>query len=218
MKCIRFGSEYGGWPVIIDDLNRDSIVYSGGIEEDNTFGMALIKTFGMIVHAFDPTPNTLWWIQNQILPAKYVFHSYGMYGQDGNIKMYPLSGGEAAYTTIEVPDTKDRVIEVELKKLSTIMEELGHDRIDVLKIDIEGSEYAVLDEIVEKGIDVQQILVEFHPQIWHKYTQEDTDDVIKELEDMGYHCFHVKGGEYCFYKGEVEKVFQDHEVEYIGMD
>ena len=34
------------------------------------------------------------------------------------------------------------------------MGELGHDRIDLLKMDIEGAEYEVIRDVVESGVDV----------------------------------------------------------------
>lgn len=47
-----------------------------------------------------------------------------------------------------------------VKRLATVMKELGHTHLDVLKIDIEGEEYNVLRNI--KGIPIKQILVEMH--------------------------------------------------------
>src|SRR5262245_14315827 len=46
------------------------------------------------------------------------------------------------------------------ERLPTIARRLGHQRIDVLKIDIEGGEYAVLDDLLRSGPAVRQLLVE----------------------------------------------------------
>ena len=42
------------------------------------------------------------------------------------------------------------------------MKELGHDRLDLLKLDIEGAEYAVLDGLVEAGITPTVLCVDVH--------------------------------------------------------
>ena len=42
------------------------------------------------------------------------------------------------------------------------MEMNGHDSIDLLKIDIEGFEYEVLQSCLEERIPIKQICVEFH--------------------------------------------------------
>ena len=44
---------------------------------------------------------------------------------------------------------KGRLLEVKMKRLQTIMQELGHIRIDILKMDIEGAEFEVMNEIME---------------------------------------------------------------------
>ncbi|HEX7718479.1 MAG TPA: hypothetical protein VF389_01635, partial [Woeseiaceae bacterium] len=46
----------GGWWFHPDTLHIDSIVYSFGIGEDVEFDLFLIERFGLVVHAFDPTP------------------------------------------------------------------------------------------------------------------------------------------------------------------
>jgi FkbM family methyltransferase len=41
------------------------------------------------------------------------------------------------------------------------MEQLGHDRIDLLKIDIEGAEYKVIESILADKLDIRVICVEY---------------------------------------------------------
>ncbi len=41
------------------------------------------------------------------------------------------------------------------------MKELGHHRIDLLKIDIEGAEYRVIESIIEDRLDIGVICVEY---------------------------------------------------------
>ncbi len=42
------------------------------------------------------------------------------------------------------------------------MEKLGHQYIDYLKLDIEGAEFEVLENILEENIDVRNIYLEYH--------------------------------------------------------
>ena len=55
----------------------------------------------------------------------------------------------------------EKYIEVSVKRLSQIMKENGHQKIDLLKIDIEGAEYKVIDSIMEDSIDIRVVCVEF---------------------------------------------------------
>ncbi len=58
----------------------------------------------------------------------------------------------------------DKKFSLPVKTLKTIMKELGHDRVDILKVDVEGSEYAFLEEAVDtSALDhVQQVTLEWH--------------------------------------------------------
>lgn len=42
------------------------------------------------------------------------------------------------------------------------MEELGHHHIDILKMDIEGSEFGVIPQILQSGCEFSQLCVEQH--------------------------------------------------------
>ena len=41
------------------------------------------------------------------------------------------------------------------------MKELGHKKLDLLKLDIEGAEYEVIESIIEDNLDIKLICVEF---------------------------------------------------------
>lgn len=45
------------------------------------------------------------------------------------------------------------------------MNENNHKQINVLKMDVEGAEYEIIEHIKEKNIQIDQILVEFHSLI-----------------------------------------------------
>ena len=77
------------------------------------------------------------------------------------------------------------------------MKEKGHEKIDLLKIDIEGFEYPVLDNILEDKINIHQLLVEFHhffPEVGNSKTEE----MIQKLEHQGYRLFSVSDS-FCEY-------------------
>jgi len=202
MTCqiYRFGSDYGGWDVVTTGLDSQSVVYSFGIGEDATFDIALIDKFGLTVHAFDPTPRSIEWVKRQALSDHFVLHEYGVASFDGEVSFYPPENlNHVSHTILERPSTKDRLITVPVKLITTIIEELGHDRIDILKMDIEGAEYQVIQDLYRSKIRPEQILVEFH----HRFDGigiESTRDAIDCLKSMGYGLFSVSSSqqEFCF--------------------
>jgi hypothetical protein len=77
-----------------------------------------------------------------------------------------------------------------VKRLSTIARELGHEHIDVLKMDIEGAEYDVLVDLEKSSIRPVQILIEFH----HRFPGigvERSRNAVSLLRAMNYRLFWV---------------------------
>lgn len=194
------GTEYGGWSVCPNGLTKESIVYSFGVGEDISFDLAMIERFGMHIYAFDPTPKSINWVKSQRLPKEFQLFEFGVAGYDGTAKFYPPENPEhVSCTILEKPSTANKAIEVKVYKLSTIMNMLGHKRVDILKMDIEGAEYAVIDELLSLDIEIQQLLVEFH----HRFANigiAQTRKTIESLNRKGYKIFHVSpsGEEYSF--------------------
>jgi len=196
----RFGSEYGGWEVACEYLNKDSIVYSFGVGEDASFDMALIEKYGLTIHAFDPTPRSIEWVKKQNFPPNFVMHTYGIANFDGKASFYPPENPEhVSHTILRRVETQNNAITVPVKSLSTIMREFGHNHIDVLKMDVEGAEYNVIEDMKQSSIRPKQILVEFHHR-FPNITVNHTKKSYATLKRMGYCLFSVstKGRNSCF--------------------
>lgn len=200
----RFGADHGGWDVVTSNIDMQSIVYSLGVGENASFDKALIEKYNLIIHAFDPTPNSIKWVKRQGFSKNFIMHEYGIAAVDENISFYPPEkAGYTSYTILDRPSAKANAISVPVKRLSTVMKELGHDHIDILKMDIEGAEYEVINDIFKSDIRPQQILVEFHhrfPNVGIKKTKE----AIDRLRSMQYKLFSVSTSnkEFCFIRNK----------------
>ncbi len=164
LGATMFGGEgYGAWPCLAQRLNRHSVVYSVGIGFDTGFDRALIERFGLVVHGFDPTPRVVEWLQQCPQPAAFKFHPLGLAWMEGELSFAaPTHEGAVSGTVVPEAVVDRETVMVPVSRLSTIMSKLGHDRLDVLKIDIEGAEYAVIDDMLQSNILPDQLLVEFH--------------------------------------------------------
>ena len=185
----------GGWWFTPEGLTADSIVYSLGVGDDIDFDLSLIAKFGVQVHAFDPTPSSIGMLDGRDLPQRFAFHPWAVTATDGSLTFYPRlrkdgSKSKVMYTMIAEEQTVDDAIEVPAYSLSTISDRLGHDKIDLMKMDIEGAEYEVLDGLLASAIKPTQLLVEFH----HRFPGiglEKTADVIQRLREAGYKIFAI---------------------------
>lgn len=193
---------YGAWPVCAHMLDKDSVVYAVGIGEDISFDLALIDRFQLTVHAFDPTPASLAWLEKQDLPASFVSYPLGLAGYDGTAEFHaPANPAHVSFSMSHQAGNLEKSVVVDVKRLSSLMAMLGHSHIDVLKMDIEGGEYDVIADLVTTEIDVKQLLVEFHHRI-PGIGLDHTRKAVSQLNEAGYKIAYVSaiGEEYLFVK------------------
>lgn len=187
---VFLGTEYGGYAVLPERLGPDSIVFSVGLGEDISFDLALIERFGCRVHGFDPTPRSIAWLESQALPERFQLHRYGLADFDGVARFAPPEN-PAHVSHHLVKGSGESVSEFPVKRLSTVLAALGHARLDVLKLDIEGAEYGVLDEMLATGTLPGQLLVEFHHGM-HGIPLARTEAMLDRLISAGYRVFEAR--------------------------
>jgi len=195
------GTPYGSHTVLTGALNADSIVYSFGIGEDASFDLGLIERYGCRVHAFDPTPKSVEWVRHHLTHPLIVFHPIGVAAHDGTADFVsPSKVTHVSFSRATDTTRRDReTVRLHVRSLRSIMRDLGHDRIDLLKMDIEGFEYEVIDALLTTDVRPGQIAVEFHHGMYG-YSAEATNQAVDALRGAGYGLFHVSdtGREYSF--------------------
>lgn len=185
----------GGWYYDVRGLDEHSVVYSLGIGDNIDFDLAVIKRTGATVHAFDPTPAIDETLQASELPQRFHVHHWAAAGKDGTLTLYPRvskSGKKSSGMYTLTPDvgSVDDAIEVPACTIATMQDKLGHDRIDILKMDIEGAEYDVLDGLLNSTARPVQLLVEFHHRFKGIHISA-TRRVLSRLHKAGYRVFAV---------------------------
>lgn len=199
IDTVQVGNDYGGWTVPID-FASDAIVYAAGIGTDISFDLGLIEQFDVEVHAFDPTPQSIEWLGTQTLPEGFHSYAWGLADFDGTAEFHtPKNPAHISHSLVASQATTGEIIKVNVYKVSSIMKRLNHRTIDLLKIDIEGSEYTVLSKLLETSIRPSLLLVEFH----HRFTSIGaiaTKQTVHDLRSAGYKIYAVSdsGEEICF--------------------
>ncbi len=194
------GSEYEGWCVASNMLQPDSIVYSIGIGDDVSFDYSLIQRYQVQIFAYDPTPESIDWISKQNTPESFHFFGEGLAHYDGVAQFYrSKKETNVCHSMTQRKETVKEGIEVPVKRLATLCRQNNHSAISLLKMDIEGAEYDVLDDIMKGDIKIDQILVEFHHR-FKNISVNKTKGALSLLNRMGYKIFYVslKGREYSF--------------------
>jgi hypothetical protein len=115
----------------------------------------------------------------------------------------PTNKDHVSYSAVAGKKQKqtETPITAKVMRVASIKDMLGHDRIDAIKMDIEGFEYNVLSDILSTNIRPAMILVEFHHRKYQA-REDDTRSAVASLRRSGYRLFYVSstGREYGFVK------------------
>lgn len=188
-----YGNSYGGFYVNPDLLHPDAIIYSFGIGQDTSFDEALIKKHNCHVFGYDPTPKSIAWIaQRTDLSPKFHFQPIGLDNKTGIAHFnLPKNKEHVSGSIINHQNVDEHnMVEVQMKSITDIILENKHTHIDVLKMDIEGSEYFVIDSILNSAIEIKQILLEIHERFFDNGVEK-TKLLLDSLHRHGYQIFGV---------------------------
>ena len=183
------GSEYGGWMIATDVLPATPIVFSVGIGGDITFDLAVISAFHAVVYGFDPTPKSISYIESQSLPKAFHFVPIGLDGQDGTLTLHLPRADWDCYTREMNASDAVETVNCPVERFVTLANRCQVDSVDILKLDIEGSEYTSIPDILKTPIPVAQLLVELH------YDESPAQlkrarDLVALIRGAGYRLFH----------------------------
>lgn len=181
----KLGTHYGGWYVPVSLLNSSSTCYCGGAGEDISFEIEIIKRFNCNVYTVDPTPRAKQHYdilqQNTNRGAKTFidndrhlaydcavstlqhlhFYAYGLWNENTRMRFYvPQNSAHVSHSIVNLQKTKS-YFEAECRTIGSLMQELNHETITLLKLDIEGAEYHVIDSLLTDAIYPAVLCVEF---------------------------------------------------------
>jgi FkbM family methyltransferase len=180
---LELGSTYGGWMVPGGLIEPSWICYCVGAGGDISFDLELIRRYGVRVRAFDAVDEyvRLAAEQGQAEP-RFSAHQAAIATSDGPLRMQithdPKSRSVSSAGLYESGD----FVELPGRTLASLMAELGDERIDLLKLDIEGGEYQVLPTLDLRAMGVKVFATQLH----HTGSVRDARGVITRLHEQGY--------------------------------
>jgi len=185
------------WTICPAHLNPQSIVYSAGVGNDISFERELVKRFGCNIVLIDPSPtgvHTMSLPENKI--PQFRFFPVALTRKAGKIRMAPPSKpGVDSWST---KDDSDAAIEVEATDIKSLMDSNGHASIDLLKLDIEGCEYEVICDLLDRRIPVRQLCCEFDYGYAPGSTRGQAIRAMLKLAWHGYGLIKQEGGNHTF--------------------
>lgn len=213
VDCIKIGTKYGGWNIPKEILNNDLVCYLAGAGEDISFDVELANNYSAKVYIFDPTPRAKTHFEKVITSAqdstylidnveyqlnksnidKLTYIYKGLWNKKETLKFYvPKNKDHVSHSALNIQNTED-YFEADVDNISNFMYEYDHDTIDILKIDIEGSEYNVIDDIYNSRPVIKVICVEFD-EVFNAIDKNYINrikDSINKLNSIGYKIIHI---------------------------
>jgi FkbM family methyltransferase len=152
----------------------------------------MIENHHCSVFGFDPTPKSIQWISSQTLPSEFKFFPYGLAPKSGVVEFYlPQNSDYVSGSILKNQNINtNQKIQVPMKSFPDILSDFKHDKIDVLKMDIEGAEYDVLAGVLASNVVIDQILLEFHHRVLTSGKAK-TLSAVRLLKDNGYEIFSI---------------------------
>jgi FkbM family methyltransferase len=180
---VELGSSYGGWVLPCDLIEPTWTCYLVGAGGDISVDLELIHRYGVTVRSFDAVAD---YVETARAHApdepRFSAHHAAIATADGPIRMQVTHDPHSQSVSAAQLYDSERFIELPGRTLPSIMSELGDQRIDLLKLDIEGSEYEVLPTLDLRGMGVKVFATQLH----HTGSVADARRLIAGLRDQGY--------------------------------
>ena len=208
------GTKYGGWSIPLDDkLDKNSIIYSGGVGEDMSFDLKLEDKYRCKIFLIDPTKRAIKHyeevkefyntkinnfsgnIQSDYLYNiidldpdfnNYTYINKGLYREKTKLKFYKQTNPNYVSQSLVNNMYGNDYDEVEVDSIKNIMKTYNHSKIDLLKLDIEGSEIDVLNNMLDDEIYPKYLCIEFDLFLKKKDNNNITNNIIERLLRKNY--------------------------------
>lgn len=196
---------YGAWYVCANMIQAPATLISVGSGCDSSFEQAFLEAFpGSIVHVLDPTITHHRFVQCAKSSSDIATHhpnlvsemNFWRVGLSNETKMVafnkspdPRIGSKSEVQLANyAPDGGDMELVVDMNTMYTM---LGIASPPILKIDVEGSEYKVLQRFCAEGHRLKharptQILIEFHDRLMQDDLSFGRLDAYECLKKAGY--------------------------------
>jgi FkbM family methyltransferase len=193
---VFIGGRFTGWTVDSRCFkNKARLVgYGVGCGEDITWDIGMTTRYNVEMFLFDPTPKSIKYMKPLLAKHTDKMHltEEGLSDKEGVLTFRKPKDKFVSLTAFKSSSDPSQLITLKVNTLDNFMAKFGHTYLDILKIDIEGSEYGVLDQLIERRyFPFTQLLVEYHSRFFESAEGKRRQSAVDNgLKAAGFTIFH----------------------------
>lgn len=204
----RLGTKYGGWWVFAPAIGKDPLLIDCGLGRDISFPRTFLQRFGGSVIGVDPSPAAIEYCRSHC-PAGMQLRQEAFWTEAGRTLSFHLprpleqlpkgADGVSGSLLSSHSYAGKAALAVRTTSFEEILESAGRMECAVLKLDIEGAEYEVLDTLCATG-EIRragQVLIEFHHHCTDHPLQH-TLEAAAKVAACGFGLVHTEDRNYVF--------------------
>jgi FkbM family methyltransferase len=187
-------------------LSAESVVIDAGCSYEADFSVYLMRRHGVRAFGVDPTrkhAQALHTLEQQYA-GRFVHVPCAIAAADGVLTFHESRVNESGSLLddhVNVVHDDITSYDVDAVTLSTLLERLSLTTVDILKLDLEGAEYDLLERATSDRLrPFRQIFVEFHHHAISRYTERDTRRVVDLVTGFGFRALSLDDHNYLFYR------------------
>ena len=164
-------------------IKNNSIVLDLGANRGE-FSKTISEKFGCKVYAVEPVPRLFELIEETAFVKKVLAAAAS---KSGILDIY-LPEDECATTYNKKRGVNEKSIKVEAFSLGDLMRKFGINKIDLIKMDIEGEEIPILESLEPEELrKINQWTIEFHDFLYPEMHKA-VEDIKRKISSSGFFC------------------------------
>ncbi len=187
MNIKYLGTQYGGWVVDLDSINDGDFIICGGMGEDISFEEELLNNKKVKIVEVDPTKKSHLFFEKKLSENKELSNNITLVksaiesNSENKVKIFKNKFPDYVSESVNNNHSyvHDDYYEVDVITISDLIKTY---KPSFIKLDIEGSEYNVIEEC----IGIKQVCVEFHHHCLSDKTFEDTISIVNKFLENNY--------------------------------